>query len=50
MQIIGTLWHAFEVATIEKEVALEEAFNAKIEGMCWKNDLRKAQMQVWLTI
>jgi hypothetical protein len=41
------LRHTFEVANIEKEVALEDAFNAKVEVLCLKNKLCQAQTQAW---
>jgi hypothetical protein len=39
------LWHTFEVASTEKEVAFENAFNVKGKILCLKNELRQAQMQ-----
>jgi hypothetical protein len=40
---MGTLWHAFEVANIEKEVAFEDVLHAKVEVLCLKNRLCQAQ-------
>jgi hypothetical protein len=43
VQTIGTLQHAFEATTTEKEVALEEALNAKKKVLHLKNELHQAQ-------
>jgi predicted cation transporter len=43
--MIRTLWHAFEVANIEKEATLENVLNAKAEVLRFKNKLRQVQMQ-----
>lgn len=42
VQIISTLKHAFELTSIEKDVALEDAFNAKVESLHLQNELRQA--------
>ncbi len=41
------MWHAFEATSIEKEVAFEDGFNAKVEVLHLKNELHQAWMQVW---
>jgi hypothetical protein len=40
------LWHAFEATSIEKEVAFEDGFNAKVKVLHLKNKLHQARMQV----
>jgi len=47
VQPIGALHHTFEATTIKKEVALEEALNAKVEVLCLRNELRQGQMKAW---
>ncbi len=43
VQTMGTLWHAFEAANIEKKVAFEDVLHAKVEVLCLKNELHQAQ-------
>jgi hypothetical protein len=45
VQVIRTLWDAFEVTNTEKEATFENVLNAKIEVMRLKNELRQAQIQ-----
>jgi hypothetical protein len=40
------LHHTFKATTIEKEVALEEVLNAKVEVLRPRNELCQAQTQV----
>jgi hypothetical protein len=47
VQPIGALHHTFEATAIKKEVALEEALNAKVEVLCLRNELRQGQTKAW---
>jgi hypothetical protein len=39
VQMINTLRHDFEATNIEKEIALINTFNDKVETLCLQNEL-----------
>jgi hypothetical protein len=44
VQMMGTLWHAFEATNTEKEVVFKNVLHAKVKVLHLKNKLHQALM------